>query len=712
MQSFRYRVFVLLWIVGTTSAASLSMAQPYPSQTEPSQPDRIPNEALELLRQHMQELVEQREVVGCELHILQAGETLLHEAFGWADLQEQRPLEVNSVFCVRSMTKPLVGTAIQLLIEDGELALEQPVAEILPEFDVPDKRSITVEQLLTHSSGLPFSTFQRPLSEYATIRDVAVEAAGAKLVFPPGTGFQYSDAGSDTLGAVVAAVAGESPEVFIERRILEPLQLVDTFTLLGDQETLRMRIPSAYSGGAGNWQRHWHNRDAPIFPLFLTSQSLYSTTTDYARFLQLWIARGVYQGKQLLTAAAVARGLQPGRRIDGYRTGFEGLELSYGQQWMIYSDGDQPVIFGHNGSDGTHAWAWPDRDLIVLFFTQSRGTTAGVELEATLDRLLIQHDVEGYRADAQARRETRASLGRYEGLYWDQDAETAYYLLYLQDEQLVFERPGRIRSVAKPQAKANQFLVAGSVQLAFEEGDPAPAVVITSGQRTERQVRHVNDPTLPSANEIRSQVAKSHGIHKLDEAGIVKLSGTVKMGPLGFTSKIHQWFDSQRLRTEIHGWASNTVIVIRGDQVGVSQNGAVFELQTGAVRAQEILGHPSIHYGEWSKVFQNVEVLKRYSENQKERLLLRAEPAGLPGSSMVVDAESGLIVAEQSLQFVPGAGFIGAEFSYADFRDVAGMQLPFRVESKFMNPLIGSVVIQFDEVEVGVEDTRLFELSP
>lgn len=682
------------------------------AQTDPPQPGGTQSEALELLRQHMQELVEQREVVGCELHVIQAGETLLHEAFGWADLQEQRPLEVNSIFCVRSMTKPLVGTAIQMLIEDGQLSIEQKVAEILPEFDIPDKRSITVEQLLTHSSGLPFSTIQRPLGEYATIRDVAAEAAKATLVFPPGTGFQYSDAGSDTLGAVVAVVTGESPEVFLERKILEPLQLVDTFTLLGDQESLRMRIPSAYSGGAGNWQRHWHYRDAPIFPLFLTSQSLYSTTTDYARFLQLWMESGSYQGKQLLPPAAVARGTKPGRKIDNYRTGFEGLELNYGQQWMIYSDGDQPVVFGHNGSDGTHAWSWPDRDLTVLFFTQSRGTTAGIELEAILDRLLIQQDVAGYRADALARRQARASLGRYEGLYWDQDAETAYYLLYLQDEQLVFERPGRIRAVAKPQAEANQFLVAGSVQLAFEEGDPAPAVVITSGKRTERQVRHVNDPTLPPANEIRTQVAEAHGIRKLSEAGIVKLSGTVKMGPLGFTSKIQQWFDSQRLRTEIHGWASSTAIVIRGDQVGVSQNGAAFELQTGAVRAQEILGHPSIHYGEWSNAFPNVEVLKRYFENQQELLLLRAEPADLPGLSMIVDAESGLIVAEQSLQFVPGAGFIGAETSYADFRDVAGMQLPFRVESKFMNPLIGSVVIQFDEVEVGVEDTSLFELSP
>ena len=231
------------------------------------------DEALELLGKHLESLVQNDEIVGGELHVIKEGKTILHQAFGWADRQEQRQLQLNSIYCVRSMTKPLVGTAIQMLIDEGKLSLGQSVAEILPSFDRPETKHITIRHLLGHSSGLPFSTIQRPLREYASINDVASEASQAKLEFEPGTSFQYSDAGSDVLGAVVATITELSPEEFIQQRILTPLVMQDSFTELPSDDLAKSRIPSAYSGGTGDWERHWHRDDEPIFPIFLTRRA-------------------------------------------------------------------------------------------------------------------------------------------------------------------------------------------------------------------------------------------------------------------------------------------------------------------------------------------------------------------------------------------------------------------------------------------------------
>ncbi len=257
--------------------------------------------ALELLAGRVQALVDNEEIVGGELVVIKNRRTVFREAFGWKDREAEQPLAVDSVYCVRSMTKPLVGTAIQMLIDEDRLRLDTPVHEILPFFAGPETGKITVEHLLTHTGGFPFTTIGKPLSEYADLAEVAAEAAATELEFEPGTRFEYSDAGSDTLGAIVARITGAPVEQFIQQRILDPLGMQDTIALLGDDDEVIVRIPSAYSGGTGSWAKHWEPSDPPIFPLFLTSQSLYSTTTDYARFLALWMDGGRVGDRRLLS---------------------------------------------------------------------------------------------------------------------------------------------------------------------------------------------------------------------------------------------------------------------------------------------------------------------------------------------------------------------------------------------------------------------------
>ena len=667
-------------------------------------------EAIELLSDYVGGLIESEAAIGAEVHVIKDRRTVFRRAYGWADREAQRALETNAVYCVRSMTKPLVGTAIQMLIDDGKLSLDQHVGEFLSEFDQPDLREITIEHLLTHTSGLPLTVIQKPLSEYRTLRDVAGDAAKAGIDFKPGTSFQYSDAGSDTLGAIVATVSGQPAEDFIRDRILKPMAMEETLTLLLN-DARRDRIPSAYSGGAGDWQRHWKPTEQPIFPIFLTSQSLYCTTTDYARFITLWMDGGVHGGRRLLSKEAASRALSPGRPIREYPTGFEGLTLSYGQQWMVYhnEDSQQPIVFGHNGSDGTHVWAWPDQDLIVLFFTQSRGTLAGVELEATIHRLLISQDIDGYRREHLAAETAKESLQPYAGIYWDEDVDDAYYVVLVEKDKLVMERPGRLCAVAKPTQEKGKFVIGSSLKLEFEsETNPATAMLMTMKQRTERQVRHKPDDGLPAVNDVIAQVATAHGIHAMKDAGIIKLSGTIQMGLFGAKGKIQTWFDSRNSRTEINIGPTPVVVVTNGDEVAATGMSGSFKRMKGTSRRQELLGHPAIEYGGWRRGYEQVEVLKHIEA--KKLLLVRATARNVPGVTLYVDTETNRVKGANRIQFVPGMGFVGVQSQYGDFREVGGVTLPFKIESKHANPLIGKMIISFNEGESGISGSNLFDL--
>ena len=115
----------------------------------------------------VRQLVEDDEAVGAEVLILHHNKPVLHQAFGLADLDRKTPLAVNTIVCIRSMTKPLVGTAIQMLVDEGKLALTDKASKFLPAFDNDKSRAITVEQLLTHSAGFPLTHIDKALSAYS-----------------------------------------------------------------------------------------------------------------------------------------------------------------------------------------------------------------------------------------------------------------------------------------------------------------------------------------------------------------------------------------------------------------------------------------------------------------------------------------------------------------------------------------------------------------
>ena len=409
-QSFRVVVSLLLIVVvGSVYIYDQNRQNPIPTSEMPEvtyaspESQGLSNETLTKLAETVRGYLDEEMIVGAEFVVIKNRNIVLHEVAGWKDREHEVPMEKNSLFNIRSMTKPVTGAAVQILIDEGRLRLDTKAAEYIQGFDNEDSRNITVEQLLSHMSGLPLSIIASA-DEYETLFSLANATGNLGPEFEPGSKFWYSDAGTEVLGAIIEAETGYSLDAFVAENILEPLEMDDAFyyhpATLNDSR--RDRIPVLYVGGVGEWARVW-SPDEPLYPFAFGSQGLYCTPVDYARFLAMWMDDGRVGSRQLLSPEAINRTLTPVTKMSSlgsdmpYPTGFYDLEAYYGQMAILFSSsaaGEPEVaVIGHSGSDGTYAWAWPEHDLMILYFTQSRGSTSGIKLESMIDELLIHPEL-------------------------------------------------------------------------------------------------------------------------------------------------------------------------------------------------------------------------------------------------------------------------------------------------------------------------------
>jgi len=233
------------------------------------------------------------ELRGAVLYVAERGEVVLHEAVGYKHHAYRLPMERDTLFRMASNTKPVVATGLLMLVEEGRLALADPVAKYLPSFDNDKSRRITVEQLLTHSSGLrirpilyPFDADEEPSLQ------AAVAKFGAEGPAEPPGGYSYNNAGYNTIGAIIEVVSGQPLEVFLKARLYDPLGMTDT---LNHEDPAKLhRMATVYrgrrEGGRGGpvvFTQGFTPGDPPDFPIIRASGGLISTTSDYARFLEM-----------------------------------------------------------------------------------------------------------------------------------------------------------------------------------------------------------------------------------------------------------------------------------------------------------------------------------------------------------------------------------------------------------------------------------------
>lgn len=424
--------------------------KPFPAAAPESQ--GLSTEALTKLADIVKGYVKDEQIVGAELLVVKNRHTVLHETFGWKDKEENKPMEKNTLFNIRSMTKPITGAGILLLAELGKLSLQDPVAKYIPGFDNDKCKNITIAQLLTHRSGLPLTVMAtvKDMKRFKDLITMANAVGKGGPQFKPGSKFWYSDAGSDVLAAVIEVAANKPLDQFITENLLTPLGMADTRYNIKKSPIKSDRVASLYAGTVGAWKKFWTGGDEPFYPFAWGSQTLFSSPQDYARFLAFWMDKGKIADRQLLSKEAVLRTLTPVSRMTALGsdmkmpTGFPGLKVYYGQLAMVYINPEknkmQPVVIGHNGSDGTFAWAWLEQDLMILYFTQSRGQATGIRLEKDIDRLLINPGQVS--EPAPVPEAMKPYIGKYTAQTYD--FQNAVFEILVQNGSLAVDIPGKM----------------------------------------------------------------------------------------------------------------------------------------------------------------------------------------------------------------------------------------------------------------------------
>jgi CubicO group peptidase (beta-lactamase class C family) len=299
------------------------------------------------------------------------------DAVGYQDLEKKRPMRTDSIFQIMSMTKPVTAVGIMMLMEEGRLALSDPVEKHLPEFRglwVIESRDgnrartlrrparlITVRDLLTHTSGMfpmppagvrdLLSTLDKSLAEAVAIY------SQQPLEFEPGTKWMYSNPGIATLGRIIEVVAGQPYERFMEERIFKPLGMKDSFYYPPADKLDRIAmvyklergklLPGGPETLAGD---PWQYRKGAKYPC--PECGLYST------------------GRRLLArpSVEVMTALHTGDLEAGHSPG-----MGYGLAWAVVREPlgtlqlQSVGTYGHGGAFGTQGWVDPKRDLVEVF---------------------------------------------------------------------------------------------------------------------------------------------------------------------------------------------------------------------------------------------------------------------------------------------------------------------------------------------------------
>lgn len=696
--NLRNVLVVALLILGA-NPSFVAADEAFPKATPESQ--GLSSQALGKLLEVTRGFVDQGDIVGGELMVIKNRRTVLHEAVGLSDREKKKPLKINTIYCIRSMTKPLTGAAVQILIDEGRLSLDDTAAKYLPSFDNDKSRAITVRQLLTHTGGLPLSTLMSTnYLDFGGLRDVVDLSAKNGPTIPPGSKFQYSDDGADTLGAIVSVITGQPVEEFITKRILEPLGMHDTFPLVGAAGDKLKRFTPAYMGSRGSWMRLWSPEGKPLFPYFLASQSMYSTTADYARFLALYLDGGRVGDKRVLSEAAVKRTLDPAFAA-GIPAGFPGLTTHYGQMMIDYVDANKKVIaFGHGGSDGTWAYAWPEQDLIVLFYTQSRGNGTAMDLEAAIDRLLLG----GTTTVAAAQGMTAATAAPYLGVYWLEPAQKPM-IVVLDRDRLALEIPwdGLAELKKSDEEDAWSFVAApdNSVKFHREGGGPATALDLRS-RRTVTLKRFEPEKGLPTLEELFKRRPDAQRAEKVGALGTIRMSGRVEITAAaqqtGSFEILSAGDDHSHMKISVGGAVTRQVVAGDRGWVQYIASMPVQEMSESMARSMRLAGW-LLSTGDWRDEFAQARVLKRVDLDGQPVFLVHAAPAQGRQRLIYVGAENGLTLGYDEVYELPGMGMAGSQVRFADYRDVDGVQIPFKSTIKWPSPAIGTQTYQVEKIE-------------
>jgi CubicO group peptidase (beta-lactamase class C family) len=374
--------------------------------------------------------IDEQQVAGGISLVARKGRIVHFETHGLMDIETKMPMRRDAIFRMASMTKPVTGVAILMLVEEGKVRLTDPVSRFIPEFKdmkvamakpgsarpsapgapppppeiytVPALREITVRDLLTHTAGLQSGGLgSREAARIATREGTDTLATHiprlgrVPLDFQPGTEWRYSGlAGIDTLGRIVEVASGLTFDRFLKERLFDPLGMKDT--AFYPAEAQMARVATLYRRANGRLER----QDTPVWlatkTLFSGGAGLWSTAEDYARFAQMLVNGGELDGTRILGPRTVElmaanhvgdlyEKAGPTRRGMGF-----GLTVEVVLDPVAANRRTSKGSYGWDGAFGTHFWVDPEEELTgILLIQQALNATLNRDFENAVMQAIV-----------------------------------------------------------------------------------------------------------------------------------------------------------------------------------------------------------------------------------------------------------------------------------------------------------------------------------
>ncbi len=449
-------VFILLSMLMMVSPSKL-LAQkksiPYtptlPGIENPLFPYAQPNEIeipihnFNMLSKEIRSWVEDEIIAGGELLIIKDEKIIFHEAFGWADREESRPMDRNAIYNGGSMAKPYTNAAILKLIDQGKLSFDDPVSNYIENFPYDD---ILISHLLTHTSGYGYADEKDiiwPIPDSIKTRKQFINLL-ITLPRPFSLGeFNYTNFSQYFLARIIEKATDISTEEYLQHELLDPIDANETFLYLSSENNWKHRIPSMYAkDSTGHLKKIWDHGMKGGTPFFCGAADIFLTPMDFARLLKLWKDSGSVGDKQLLSESIIKKSIKK-------QTGKPQNKNGYGYNWYVWEENEKPVYFGHGGIWGTLGNYWVESDTYVLFFTQTYLQDRKVVRQALANRLRLWNFLENLPLDGIKEISSSPSviemshkqLKKYEGTYTgvNPSGDTLTYQVVADKNRLILQ---------------------------------------------------------------------------------------------------------------------------------------------------------------------------------------------------------------------------------------------------------------------------------
>ncbi len=381
------------------------LSWPVPAATPRAKPEEVglSSERLRRVGEAMQRQIQAGQIASAVTLVARRGRVAHLEALGQLDVESKKPVATDSLFRIASMSKPVTGVAILMLLEEGKVRLTDPVARFIPEFKglqvsadamatVPAKREITVADLLTHTSGLVSGAanaeIAKTLPGMALLTDTTrpqeslerylPRIAAFPLSFQPGERYSYSPlAAFDALGRIVEVASGQTFDRFLKNRLFDPLGMTNTsFTIWREQPH---RLALIYRRIPGGVEKFANQNQLVADAYFSGGAGLVSTAEDYFQFAQMLLDRGRANGRVLLSPTTVdlmTAPHAPDTLPGSTRGGDFGLSVQVMRDPIALGQRVSIGSFGWGGAYGTNFWIDPKEKVVGVLMIQMQGGSA------------------------------------------------------------------------------------------------------------------------------------------------------------------------------------------------------------------------------------------------------------------------------------------------------------------------------------------------